>query len=143
MSTITEEKRPNKFLTFLNSQKVVPYIFIAPFILSFSIFTFYPAIKAFIMSFQKVLSGQVEFIGLSNYKRILNPTFYKSLSNTTIYMVLTVVILVTIPIILATLLDSQLVKLKTTYRAVLFLPALTSTIVAGMIFRLMFGETNS
>ncbi|MBS4219233.1 sugar ABC transporter permease [Bacillus sp. FJAT-49711] len=136
-------KSPNKFLTFLNSKKVVPYVFIAPFVLSFLVFTFYPSIKGMMMSFQKVLPGQVTFVGLSNYRRIFNPTFYKALSNTSIYVVLTVVILVIVPIILAVLLDSKFVKFKTTFRASLFLPALTSTIVAGMIFRLMFGETNS
>nr|WP_233711523.1 sugar ABC transporter permease [Lederbergia citrisecunda] len=136
-------KSPNKILKFLNSKKVVPYIFVTPFVLSFFVFTLYPTIKAFIMSFQSILPGQITYIGFRNYSRILNPTFYKALSNTTIYVVLTVVILVTVPIILAVLLDSKLVKFKVLFRASLFIPALTSTIVAGMVFRLLFGETDS
>lgn len=133
----------NSFMRFLNSKKVVPYIFVSPFILSFLVLTVYPAIRGITMSFQSVLPGQVEFIGLRNYERVFNPTFYKALSNTTIYVVLTVVILTVLPIILAIILNSKFVKLKTLFRASLFMPALASTIVAGMIFRLMFGETDT
>ncbi|WP_445661515.1 carbohydrate ABC transporter permease [Bacillus sp. FSL K6-3431] len=139
----TPIKSPNKILAFLNSKSVVPYIFVAPFLLSFLVFSFYPSIKAVIMSFQKVLPGQVTFVGIDNYTRIFNPTFYKALSNTTIYVIFSVVILVTIPIILSVLLDSKFIKFKTIFRASLFIPALTSTIVAGMVFRLMFGETDT
>jgi len=135
--------RSNKVLKFLNSKKVVPYIFVSPFILSFLVLSLYPSIQAIIMSFQRVLPGQTTFIGMSNYSRVLNPTFYKALSNTSIYVLLTVLILVITPIILAVLLDSKLVKFKTFFRASLFLPALASTIVAGMVFRLMFGETDT
>ena len=135
-------KDPNPFLKFLNSKKVVPYIFISPFIITFLILSLYPAIQAIIMSFQSILPGQVTFIGLDNYLRIPNANFYRALFNTTIYVVLTVSILVTIPILLSVFLNSKLVKFKTFFRASLFIPALASTIVSGMVFRLLFGETD-
>ncbi|RCW76748.1 carbohydrate ABC transporter permease [Saliterribacillus persicus] len=141
--TASSPKGPNKFMRFLNSKKVVPYVFVSPFIISFLVLTFYPAVRGIIMSFQSVLPGQVNFIGMENYERVFNPTFYKALTNTTIYVVLTVTILTILPIILAVILDSRFIKLKTLFRASLFMPALASTIVAGMIFRLMFGETDS
>ncbi|MDG5473680.1 sugar ABC transporter permease [Jeotgalibacillus sp. ET6] len=136
------KKKNNSLLRLLNSKKVAPYIFVFPFILSFSILTLYPTIQAFIMSFQRILPGQVEFIGLQNYERIFNQTFYKALANSTMFMLLTVIILVTIPIILAILLDSNLVKSKTFFRSALFIPALTSIVVAGVIFRLVFSESD-
>src|SRR5690606_19597307 len=129
-------KRENPVIRFLNSRKVVPYIFIAPFIISFLVLTVYPAVRGIIMSFQKVLPGQIEFVGLANYSRVFNPTFFKALSNTTIYVILTVTILTIVPIILAVILDSKFSRFKTLFRASLFMPALASTIVAGMIFRL-------
>lgn len=138
----TPDKKPGK-LSFLNSQKVAPYVFISPFIISFLILTLYPTIQAFIMSFQRVLPGNVEFIGLSNYKRIFNPTFFQALQNTTLYVIFTVIILVAIPILLAVFLDSKLVRFKTIFRASLFIPSLTSVIVAGTIFRMMFGESDT
>src|SRR5699024_969119 len=136
-------RKQNKMIKFLNSKKVVPYVFVSPFLISFLILTLYPTIQAFIMSFQRILPGEVSFIGLSNYERIFNSTFYQALTNTTIYMILTVIILVTIPIILAVLLDSKVVKFKTIFRSALFIPTLTSTVVAGIIFRLVFAESDS
>jgi len=136
-------KKENRLLRFLNSKKVVPYVFVFPFILSFTILTLYPTIQAVIMSFQRILPGNVEFIGLQNYSRIFNDTFYKALANSTIYMILTVLILISIPILLAILLDSKLVRFKTLFRSALFIPALTSIIVAGVIFRLVFSESEN
>ncbi|MCM3790594.1 sugar ABC transporter permease [Domibacillus indicus] len=126
---------------FFLSKQVVPYVFVAPFVLSFLLLFLYPLISGVILSFQSVLPGQTTFIGLSNYERIFNPTFFKALSNTTIYVVLTTSILTIIPIILAVLLNSKFTRFADLFRAAIFIPALTSTIVAGVIFRLMFGES--
>ena len=136
-------KKTRSLMRFLNSKKIVPYVLVSPFIISFLVLTVYPAIRGVMMSFQQILPGQVEFVGLGNYERVFNPTFYKALSNTTIYVVLTVVILTILPIVLAVILNSKFAKFKTLFRASLFMPALASTIVAGMIFRLMFGETDT
>jgi len=137
-----KRKKENSLMKLLNSKNIAPYIFVFPFILSFGVLTLYPTIQAIIMSFQRILPGQVEFIGLQNYERIFNQTFYKALGNSTMFMLLTVIILVTIPIILAVLLDSNLVKGKTFFRSALFIPALTSIVVAGVIFRLVFAESD-
>ncbi|MCL7747686.1 carbohydrate ABC transporter permease [Halalkalibacter alkaliphilus] len=138
-----KNRRNGGLLTFLNSQKVVPYVLISPFVLSFLVLSLYPAIQAIIMSFQRVLPGEVTFIGLRNYTRIINPTFFTALQNTTVYMILTVVILVSLPMLLAVLLNSKVVKFRILFRTALFLPALTSVIVAGMVFRLMFAESDT
>lgn len=129
--------------SFLNSKSVVPYVFVSPFIISFLVLTLYPTIQAFVMSFQRILPGEVTFIGLQNYERIFNPAFFKALSNTTIYTIATVVILVIVPLILAVLLDSKFVKFKTLFRSALFIPSLTSVVVAGVIFRLVFAESEN
>lgn len=130
--------------SFLNSQKVAPYVFVFPFILSFLVLTLYPTIQAFIMSFQNILPGQVRFIGWNNYVRALDsPAFYKALQNTSIYMILTVVILVTIPMVFAVMLNSNFVKFKNFFRSGLFIPSLTSIVVAGIIFRLIFADSDT
>ncbi|WP_240056511.1 carbohydrate ABC transporter permease [Bacillus mesophilum] len=136
-------KQQNKFMKFLNSKKVAPFVFVSPFIISFLLLTLYPAIQAVVMSFQRVLPGDRQFIGWSNYERIFNPTFYRALENTTIYVILTVLVLTVLPIIFAVLLDSKMVRFKTLFRASLFIPSLTSVIVAGTIFRMMFGESDA
>lgn len=133
----------NFFRRVLYSQKVAPYVFILPFILSFAIFFAYPLIDAIMMSFQKVTSQGGKFVGLDNYQTLDNPIFYKSLKNSLFYTVVTLALMIPIPMILATLLNNlngHLKKAKSFFRSAMFVPALTSVVVAGTIFRLMFGE---
>ena len=95
------------------------------------------------MSFQQVLPGQVEYIGFSNYDRVFNPTFFTALQNTTVYVIFTVLILCFIPMALAVFLNHRLMKFTNFFRASLFIPALTSVIVAGTIFRVIFGDSEA
>lgn len=142
MKAAKEMSSMDKVKRFLNSKKVVPYVFVLPFVIYSLVLTIYPAIQAFVMSFQRILPGQVEFIGLTNYKRLLNPIFYQAFSNTMVYTLLTILILVPIPILLAILLNSDLVKFKMAYRSALFMPSLVSVVVAGLVFRLIFAESS-
>src|SRR5699024_11959882 len=95
-----EMKEPNKFIKFINSKKLVPYIFVSPFLISFLVLTLYPVIKGITMSFQEVLPGQVSFVVLEYYSRLFNTTFYKSMSNTMLYVIFTVIIMTFVQIIL-------------------------------------------
>lgn len=79
---------------FLYSAKAAPYIFTAPFVLSFCIFFLYPLISVVIMSFQSILPGEIRFIGLENYKALNKPTFYTALFNTMKYTFWTLLILI-------------------------------------------------
>ncbi|MCP1103036.1 arabinosaccharide transport system permease protein [Aequitasia blattaphilus] len=135
-------KKKGVFSRFLYSQKVAPYVFVLPFVLTFLIFFAYPVISTIYMSFCKVSGGETVFIGLKNYKTLTNPVFIKALKNSMFYMVVTCAIMIPIPMILATMLNSRHMKGKGFYRSVMFIPALTSVVVAGIVFRLMFGEVS-
>ena len=126
---------------FLYSQKAAPYVFVLPFILSFALFWIYPLFSTFKMSFQSILPGQVEWIGLDNYTKLLKDTaFHTAVANSFQYMLLTIVLLIPFPMLFAVLIDSNLVKAKGIWKAVLYLPALTSVVVSGILFRFMFSE---
>ena len=118
----------------------MPYIFVLPFIITFLVFFLYPIISALIMSFQKILGpGDVTFIGLKNYRSLLNPHFYTALKASFTYTFLTIAILIPLPLVLAVLLNNKLLRGRNIFRSALFMPALTSVIVAGMFFRYAFG----
>nr|WP_246364147.1 sugar ABC transporter permease [Anoxybacillus tepidamans] len=134
-----KQKREN----ILFSQKLAPYIFVSPFLISFFVFFLYPSIQTIVMSFQEVLPGETKFIGLQNYKNLLNPHFFAALRNTTVYTIWTLIILIPFPLILAVILNSKVIPGRNLFRSSFFIPALTSTIVAGVIFRLIFGELES
>ena len=51
---------------FLYSQKVAPYVFVAPFIITFLVFFAYSIVNMVIMSFQNVAGANSTFVGLKN-----------------------------------------------------------------------------
>nr|WP_040951926.1 sugar ABC transporter permease [Gorillibacterium massiliense] len=123
-----------------NSQKIAPYVFVLPFLVSFAVFFAYPLIHAGVMSFQEVLPGQVSFVGFDNYRSLWNEDFGKALYNSSRYTIWTLILLIPIPMLLAILLNSKRMMFSNFFRSTLFIPALTSVVVAGVIFRLIFGE---
>lgn len=127
----------------INMQKVAPYLFVMPFILSFIVFFSYPLIQAVLMSFQEVLPGESQYIGFDNYKKLWNEDFFQALFNNTRYTFWTIVVLIPLPMVLAVFLNSKLLAARNFFRSTLFIPALTSVVVAGIIFRLMFGELDN
>lgn len=133
-----------KFKKILYSQKAAPYILVLPFILSFSIFWIYPLFSTVKMSFQSILPGEIEWIGIENYSKLLrDKAFHQAIMNSFKYMIGTLLLLIPFPMAYACILDSNLVKAKGIWKAVLYLPALTSVVVSGTLFRLMFSELDT
>ncbi|MBP3876565.1 MAG: sugar ABC transporter permease [Lachnospiraceae bacterium] len=133
-------KKQSFFKKFLYSQKVAPYVFVMPFVITFLVFFAYSIISMVVMSFQKVAGANTVFIGLDNYKVMSNAIFQKSLKNSIFYTIVSCALMIPIPLVLAVMLNSKAMRLKSTFRSILFIPALTSVVVAGIVFRLMFGE---
>ncbi|MGE7827426.1 carbohydrate ABC transporter permease [Paenibacillus sp. NPDC093718] len=127
---------------FLYSQKVAPYVFVLPFILVFLIFWVFPLGSSFSMSFQKTQLGQeADWIGLANYGKLMGDgVFLKAVTNSAIYMILTLLILIPFPMLFAVLINNKFMWGREFFKSSFFFPALTSVVVAGTIFRLMFGE---
>lgn len=140
--------RAKRRTSLLHSQKIAPYVFVSPFILMFCIFYIYPVISTVIMSFQKVLPGETTFVGLQNFRNlffvgdtgVVNSDFTQALTNNVIYTIITIAVVLPVPMLLAVFLDSKKMIGKNFFRSVMFLPALVSVVVAGLTFRLIFGE---
>ena len=130
----------------LYSQRLAPYFFIAPFVITLLVFWAVPLVRTFIMSTQEVVFGEAAFVGTDNYERLWNDrVFWQALFNSARYMVLTLALLIPIPLVLAAVLNSKIGsgRLKNIFKASVFIPGLTSVVVAGIIFRLMFAETGT
>lgn len=137
-------KKKNIFTKFLYSQKTAPYVFVLPFILSFCIFWIYPLFSTVKMSFYDIGAITAEPVGFKNYAKLLKDTvFHQAVFNSVLYMLLTLVLLIPFPMLFAVLLDSNLVKAKGIWKAILYIPALTSVVISGTLFRLMFSEYNT
>lgn len=108
----------------MKKSKMVPYLLLLPCFLVVIILYGYPMLLTFINSFNKVnlLTGSSDFIGLANYKSIFNdPQFYKSLSVTVKYTVITVFLKIFLGFLLAYLLSSNIFA-KKQFRFLVLIP---------------------
>lgn len=110
-------------------------LFVLPVLLIFIAFKFLPIAGAAGMSLTKYrVNGDVEFLGLENYQRLLTDDgFWNSLRVTGIYVLIFVPLIITISLLGAVLLN-KLTKLEGVFRALLFVPYLSSFVLAGIIW---------
>lgn len=135
------QKRPRAKLSGLNDPRIVPYVMIAPFVIYLLGVYLYPTISTIIMSFQRIDGPtQAEFIGLSNYNKLLTKNYIMALKTTALFTVWDVAILIPVPLLFAAMLASKDAPLPNFFKSLYFIPALTSIIVAGIVFRLAFGS---
>lgn len=125
----------------LYSKTIAPYVFILPFVLTFVIFFISPLLSTVQMSFQDILPGQVEWVGLKNYQRLLgDKVFGQALYNSIRYMLITCALLIPFPLLFAYMISSRSMKFANVFKSIYFVPVLCSVVVAGLIFRMMFSE---
>ena len=108
----------------MKKSKMLPYLLLLPCFLVVIILYGYPMVLTFINSFNKVnlLTGKSDFIGLANYKSIFNdPQFYKSLSVTVKYTIITVFLKIFLGFLLAYLLSSNIFA-KKQFRFLVLIP---------------------
>src|SRR5690625_2625297 len=118
-----------RFARILYSQKAAPYFFIAPFVITVLAFWTVPLIRAFIISGQEVLYGDATFVGLDNYRRLWGDrVFWQAMFNSLRYMMLTLLLLIPIPMVLAAIINAKLGsdRSKAIFKSAMFVPALTS-----------------
>lgn len=81
-----------------------PYLFVAPALIVFIVFSIYPILNTIFLSFYEwdMISPTKEFVGIKNYQTLFRDVkFYQTLSNTFVYMLLTVGLGVILAIALA------------------------------------------
>lgn len=121
---------------------MAPYLFLLPFFVIFAAFQVYPMLYGLFISFYRFRGlADRTFVALENYSRMIHdPQFYQALWNTTYYTVGTLILLIPIPLILAVVLNSKVTKGASIHQSIMFLPALTSLVVVGAVFRLLLNE---
>ena len=131
----------SKFKKLFYSQKVAPFVFVLPFILSLVVFWAYPLISGIVMSFQDISFGNRTFVGASHHTKLFKDKFFiTAVLNSVEYMFLTLVLMIPIPMLLAVLMESRITKAKGVWKVIMYIPALTSVVISGMLFRMMFSE---
>ncbi|WP_233557495.1 carbohydrate ABC transporter permease [Rhodophyticola porphyridii] len=118
------------------------FVFIAPAVLIYTIFSIYPLVESLRLSlFDGLDDGSAVWNGLGNYVTLLfNPTwatqFWNALWNNLILFFIHMVVQNPIGLLLAALL-SLAPRFGSTYRTLIFIPTLLSVVVVGFIWELI------
>ncbi|WP_284646552.1 carbohydrate ABC transporter permease [Paenibacillus silviterrae] len=118
------------------------YAFIAPQLIMFLVFTLYPIAMSYVYSFYRWngYGPLEEFIGLDNFvETVFDPVFWNAFKNNFIFMIVLVCVQVPLALILAIILNASWLKGSAAYRAIYFLPVVTTTAVVGLVMRFIFG----
>lgn len=103
------------------------------------IFYFYPMVQALLLSFKSGQGMNLEYVGLDNYVRLFSDsTFITALTNTLIYLIIQVPIMIILALFISVLLNNSTLRFKGFFRTAIFLPAVTSLVAYSVIFKYLF-----
>lgn len=129
----------SKKIKLSKKQNLIGWGFLTPAVILIVITSFYPMIKALILSFQSGVGSSIKWVGLSNYARMFkDKIFTQALGNNFIYLIIQVPIMLILALILASMLNNKNLKFKGLFRTAIFLPCATSLVSYAIIFRSLF-----
>ncbi len=117
-------------------KKWTTWAFLSPWIITLLLFWAYPLLYSLYMSFTeyRTLAGEVTWIGLDNYARLLeDEVFWTALGNTLIFVIGTIPFTTIFAILLAVMLDRN-IAWRSFYRSAYFVPSVTALVVLSLVF---------
>lgn len=110
-------------------------LMVLPTLAVYTALVVYPVVYSLFFSFTDFIGfGEASFIGMENYLRLGNdPLFWRSLGNTFLILVLSVMIIIPCSFLLALLVNRPFRGVRA-IRALLFAPAIISPILVGLIW---------
>ena len=121
-----------------------PLLFISPFYVLFAAFAVYPIVSSLRLSLHQWQGvGPMRWVGLDNYRLLLEDTiFWGTMLNALILFLLYVPLMTFLATVLAAILNAGFLRLQGLWRALIFLPHITSMVATGYTFQLML-DTHS
>ena len=123
-------------------QRLTPYLFLLPALLILGLTVFWPALQAFYLSFTSYedIAQPPQWIGITNFLKLWqDAVFWQTLTNTFLYLVGVVPILVIAPLGLAILVNQKLGGMNW-FRAAYYTPVVISMVVAGIAWKWLYAE---
>jgi len=121
----------------MRTKTYVPLLFLTPAIALFAVFTVFPIVYSFLLSFQTSVGGEMVFAGLDNYRRLFGDQIFRTaLFNTFVILVIQVPIMLFLALVLASLLHAAK-RARALFRVSFFMPAVTSLVAYSIIFSIM------
>jgi multiple sugar transport system permease protein len=120
------------------------YLFIAPSMIAFTVFTLVPVLWSLVISFQRynlARGGRWATPVYQNYVKAFTQqqgVFVDAILNTLLYSAVTVVVNVLIGLALASLIQPLSHRMRTFFRAAYYLPAVCSALLVGMTWAYIY-----
>ncbi len=126
------------------------YLYLLPAFFVMSLFTFYPFINALIMSFQDVRPVAMvdgvpipfyrTYVGLANFRVLFSDRhFIQALTQTSIYVVVSVPLTLGLAVLLATALN-QALRMQSLLRLAYFIPYITPVVALAMVWTWIYHD---
>jgi multiple sugar transport system permease protein len=133
--------RPSRWSRMRRSGSGIALLFVAPYLLLFLIFRIGPTLAGFALSLAKYqITGIVEWRGLSNFQRLFtDDLFWNALRVTVVYTVIAVPLTLIVALVMAQL-SARSIRGIRVYRALYFLPVITSLVTSGVIWQWLYAE---
>ncbi len=121
--------------------KVTPWMFIAPFLVVFILFSIYPILYSVVLSFGSYKGNVIKLSGLRNYRFLLSDkNFALSLINTFKIGIIQVPLMIMLALGLAVFLNSKIIRGKGFFRMAVFMPVLIDAVSYSVIFSMLFND---
>ena len=116
-----------------------PWLFAAPFVLTFAVFVAWPLMQSLVLAFQQTFGPRTtRWVGVENFLFMLrDPLFWLALRNTTVFALAAVFIQMPLSLGLALLLNRPGIRGRWFFRLVFFAPSLVGLVFAGVLFALI------
>ncbi len=116
-------------------------ICLAPALLILAVFTFYPIVNTFLVSFfpsYNYLDDNFGYFAFDSYAQVLqDSTFWRAMGNTALMVIVSVPLSIIIALVITVLLNS-IKKLQGFFQIIFFLPYVTNGIAFGLVFATIF-----
>jgi multiple sugar transport system permease protein len=116
------------------------YVIMVPSLALAVMFTFYPALASWYISFLDWpgIGAESVFVGLSNYREaIADPFFWDAFLRTFAFAGVAVPVMLGLALVVAIVLNDQALRLRTVFRTMFFLPVVTTTAIVGIVMGLI------
>ena len=149
MSTVARpsptRRRPARTpLTWARGGGVGNLLFLLPVLLTFGIFSWFPIVRAAVMSVQETnLVTAPDFVGLDNFRAVLaDPLLWTAVKNTAYFALLALLFGYPLPLILAVLM-SEVRRFKGIFSALAYLPVVVPPVVAVLLWKFFYDGSST
>ncbi|WP_163570940.1 carbohydrate ABC transporter permease [Fodinicola feengrottensis] len=138
-SSVSRKRAPSRWQRMRRDGSAIALLFVLPYVLLFVIFRLGPALAGMLLSLVRYrITGTIQWQGVNNFQRLFTDSlFWNALQVTLTYTLIAVPLTVVVSLAMAQLCARSIRGIKV-YRALYFLPVITSLITSGVIWQWIY-----